>query len=158
MTFARNRLVVIVPKANPAKLERFADLQRPGVKLVVADPTVPVGKYARSAFAAMNGKDGLPAEFAATVEKNIVSNELDVKAVATKITLGEGDAGVVYATDVTPNVAAAVTVIDVPPAANPDATYPIGVLTSASNPSGAQAFVQFIVTDGQPFLKARGFH
>ncbi len=156
-TFARNHLVVIVPKTNPGKVTAVADLGRPGVKVVLADPTVPVGNYARTAFKNLGGTSGYPADFAAAVEKNVVSNELDVKAVATKISLGEGDAGVVYATDVTPAIAANVTTIDFPPGTAPEATYPIAVLKAARNAAGAQAFVDFVLHDGQTYLKARGF-
>jgi molybdate transport system substrate-binding protein len=156
-TFARNRLVVIVPKANPANVAGPIDLARPGVKVVLAAPTVPVGGYARAAFAKMSGRNGAPADFAAAVEKNVVSNELDVKAVATKISLGEGDAGVVYTTDVTPTIAATVDVITFPPDTAPDAVYPVAVLKSAPNAAAAQAFVDFILHGGQSYLRARGF-
>ena len=156
-TFARNRLVVIVPKTNPGNVKTVADLGRPGVKVVLADATVPVGNYARSAFAKASGQNGFPADFADAVEKNVITNELDVKAVATKISLGEGDAGVVYVTDVTAAVAANVQVIAFPPGVAPDATYPIAALKAAPNAPAAQAFVAFILHDGQAYLKARGF-
>lgn len=155
--FARNRLVVIVPKTNPGNVKDVVDLGRPGVKVVLAAATVPVGNYARVAFTQMSAKNNAPADFAAAVEKNVVSSELDVKAVATKISLGEGDAGVVYLTDVTPTVAANVSVIAFPAGAAPDATYPIAVLKATANPTAAAAFVTFILGDGQSYLKARGF-
>jgi molybdate transport system substrate-binding protein len=157
VTFARNRLVIIVPKSNPGGVKDVGDLARGGVKVVLADPTVPVGGYARAAFKKLDGTNGLAADFAAAVEKNVVSNELDVKAVATKISLGEGDAGVVYATDVTPAIASSVSVLDFPPGSAPEATYPVAVLKAAPNSAGARAFVDFILHDGQTFLKARGF-
>jgi molybdate transport system substrate-binding protein len=157
-TFAHNRLVVIVPKDNPAKVAALADLAKPGVKVVLAAPTVPVGNYSRTAFRKLNGANGYPADFGGLVERNVVSDELDVKAVATKISLGEGDAGVVYATDVTPAIAGRVTTIAFPPGASPDAVYPIAALKSAPNPAGARAFVDFVISPaGQEFLKARGF-
>ena len=156
-TFAHNRLVVIVSKTNPGNVKAVADLGRPGVKVVLAAASVPVGSYARAAFAKASGQNGFPVDFGAAVEKNVISNELDVKAVATKIALGEGDAGVVYVTDVTPTVATDVNVIAFPPGVAPDATYPIAVLKAAPNATGAQAFVAFILHAGQPYLKARGF-
>jgi molybdate transport system substrate-binding protein len=157
-TFARNRLVLIVPKGNPAKLTGLADLVRPGVKLVLAAPTVPVGAYARAAFRTLNGQPGFARDFDALVERNVVSNELDVKAVATKVSLGEADAGVVYATDVTPLIADRVAKIGFPPSAPVDATYPIAVLRGAPNAAGARAFVDFVLSpEGQAFLRARGF-
>ncbi|MDP9105401.1 MAG: molybdate ABC transporter substrate-binding protein [Candidatus Eremiobacteraeota bacterium] len=157
-TFARNHLVVIVPKDNPAKIAALADLAKPGVKVVLAAATVPVGSYARTAFRKLNGAQGFPADFSGFVERNVVSNELDVKAVATKIALGEGDAGVVYATDVTPNVATKVSTIPFPPGAAPPANYPVAPLKAAANAPGARAFVAFILSPaGQAFLRARGF-
>jgi len=157
-TFARNHLVVIVPKDNPAKIGGLADLAKPGVRLVLAAATVPVGTYARAAFRKLNGRNGYPSDFAGLVERNVVSNELDVKAVATKIALGEGDAGIVYATDVTPTIAGSVKSIAFPAGASPDAVYPVAALKSAPNPAGARAFVDFVMSPaGQAFLNARGF-
>lgn len=157
-TFARNHLVLIVPKDNPAKIASPADLAKPGVKVVVAAPAVPVGAYARAAFRKLDGTRGYPAGFGAAVARNVVSEELDVKAVTTKIVLGEGDAGVVYATDVTPNVAQKVAVLPFPPGAAPEAIYPIAPLKAAPNAAGARAFVAFILSPaGQAFLRARRF-
>jgi molybdate transport system substrate-binding protein len=157
-TFARNRLVLIVPKANKAGVTGLSDLTKDGLKVVLAAATVPVGNYARAAFAKMAGHDGYPPDYPAAVLKNVVSNELDVKAVATKIALGEGDAGVVYATDVTPALALQVTAFAFPATAAPDATYPIVALKNAGNVAGARAFVEFALSaPGQAYLRARGF-
>ncbi|MDB5039905.1 MAG: modA [Candidatus Eremiobacteraeota bacterium] len=155
---ARNHLVVVVPKRGSGAVARFADLAKPGVRVVLAAATVPVGRYSRTAFGDLDGRDGFPAGFAALVERNVVSNELDVKAVATKISLGEGDAGVVYATDVTPALARDVTTIAFPQAAAVEAIYPIAPLRDAPNAAGARAFIDFILSPtGQAYLKARGF-
>src|SRR6185437_13212202 len=94
--FVRNRLVVIVPRNNPAHIHSLADLGRPGVNLVLATPAVPVGKYARAAFAAMARDRAFGTGFLSRVRANIKSEETDVKAVAAKVSLGEADAGVVY--------------------------------------------------------------
>ena len=119
---------------------------------------MPVGGYARQTFAKLNGNDGYPGNFAAAVEKNVVSNELDVKAVLTKVSLNEGDAGVVYATDVTPSVAPKLDVFSFPADVAPDIEYPIATLKSANDAKGAQAFMDYVLSsDGQAFLKARGF-
>ena len=155
-TFARNRLVVIVPKDDGA-VASIADLGKSGVKVVLAARTVPVGAYARQAFANLAKERAYGDDFAARVQANVVSEETDVKAVATKIALGEGDAGVVYATDVAP-IAAKVRVLRFPPGAAPEAAYPIAALKSAPNADGARAFVAFITSPaGLAFLKARGF-
>lgn len=157
-TFAKNRLVLISPKGSRMKFTSPADLAKPGAKDVLAAATVPVGLYARATFGRLSGTPGYPAGFPAAVEKNVVSNELDVKAVVTKISLGEGDAGVVYSTDVTSTVAPKLDVLPFPAAVAPDIEYPIAALKNAPNAKGAQAFVDYIVSpEGQAFLKARGF-
>jgi molybdate transport system substrate-binding protein len=157
-TFAKNRLVLVAPKGDATKVTTPLDLTKPGVKVILAAPTVPVGGYARATFAKMAGMNGYPADFPAAVDKNVVSNELDVKAVLTKISLGEGDAGIVYSTDVTPSVAPKLDVYPFPAGVVPDIEYPIAVLKNASDAKAAQAFVDYILSpDGQSFLKARGF-
>ena len=157
-TFAKNRLVLVAPKDDAVKVASPADLAKPGVKVVLAAPTVPVGSYARATFAKLSGQNGYPADFPAAVDKNVVSNELDVKAVVTKISLDEADAGVVYTTDVTPSVAPKLNVFPFPATVAPDIEYPIAVLKNAPDPKDAQAFVDFITSpEGQGFLKARGF-
>jgi len=157
-TFAKNRLVLIAPKGDTVKVTTPLDLIASGTKVVLAAPTVPVGGYARETFAKMSGANGYPADFPAQVEKNVVSNELDVKAVATKISLGEGDAGVIYSTDVTQSVAPKLDVYPFPAGVVPDIEYPIAVLKGAAEAKSAQAFVDYVTSpDGQSFLKARGF-
>lgn len=157
-TFAKNRLVLIAPKGDSVKVATPLDLTTAGVKVVLAAPTVPVGSYARTTFGKMAGANGYPADFPAQVEKNVVSDELDVKAVVTKISLGEGDAGVVYSTDVTPTVAPKLIVFPFPAGVVPDIEYPVAVLKNATDAKSAQAFVDYVLSpDGQAFLKARGF-
>jgi molybdate transport system substrate-binding protein len=157
-TFAKNRLVLVTPKGGTASVTTPLDLIKPGIKVILAAPTVPVGAYARSTFAKLAGQNGYPADFPAQVEKNVVSDELDVKAVVTKIALGEADAGVVYSTDVTPTVAPKLDVHPIPPGVVPDIEYPITVLKNAADAKSAQAFVDYILSpEGQSFLKARGF-
>ena len=156
-TFAKNHLMLITPKGDTT-VGSIADLAKPGAKDVLAAQTVPVGGYARTTFGKLSGTTGYPADFSAAVEKNVVSNELDVKAVVTKISLGEGDAGVVYSTDVTPAVAPRLRLFPFPSSAAPDIEYPIATLKAAPNAKGAQAFVDYILSpEGQSYLKARGF-
>lgn len=155
--FARNRLVVIAPTGNTA-VSALADLGKRGVKVVLAAPAVPVGNYARQTFANLAKDAAYGADFAARVQANVVSEETDVKAVATKISLGEGDAGVVYLTDVTPQIAPKVRVLRFPAGAAPEAVYPIAVTKNAANAEGGRAFVDFIASPaGRAFLRARGF-
>lgn len=150
--FALNRLVVIVPADNPANIESAEDLARPGVKLVLAAAEVPAGRYARQLI------DHLPAGagFAERVEDNVVSNESNVRQVVAKVQLGEADAAIVYATDVTADVAEEVAVIEVPDESNVMARYVIAVVEGASDE--AQEFVAFVLSaEGARILESHGF-
>lgn len=156
--FVRNRLVVIVPRDNPAHIYSLPDLGRPGVNLVLAAPTVPVGRYARAAFKVMATDAAFGPDLLTRIQANIKSNEVDVKAVAAKVSLGEADAGVVYVTDVTPSVASRVQTIEVPPPFNQVAVYPIAVTRASQNPSLARKFIEYVESSaGKAVLSGRGF-
>jgi molybdate transport system substrate-binding protein len=156
-TFAANRLVVIYPKGNPGNLTSLADLGRPGVKLVVADKAVPVGQYTLEMLAKMSEDPAYGADFADRVQKNVVSLEQDVKAVVTKVRLGEADVGVVYSTDAAAAAGDALA-LDIPDRFNQPASYPIAPLAKAPQPDLARQFVELVLSDaGQQALAARGF-
>ncbi len=154
--FAHNHLVIIVPK-NGTLVTGAADLTKHGVKVVLAAPTVPIGKYARTTFETLAKNPSYGAAYPARVVANVVDEELDVKAVATKVSLGEADAGIVYATDVAP-LGDTVRTIAFPAGTAPEATYPIAAVTGSRNAAGAKAFIDFITSPkGTEFLRARGF-
>lgn len=156
--FARNRLVAIVPSSNPARIDRLQDLARRGVKLVLAAEQVPAGRYARQALSRLSLADGFAADYRQRTLENVVSNEENVKAVVGKVQLGEADAGIVYVSDVTPEVARHVRRLEIPDASNVIATYPVAVLKRAPEPEAARAFVALLLSPiGQRVLTAHGF-
>jgi molybdate transport system substrate-binding protein len=156
--FTKNRLVVIVPKRGVSNVKTLADLAKPGVKLVIADTSVPVGSYARQVFANLEKSGAYGTDFNARVSKNVVSEETNVRQVALKVQLGEADAGVVYTTDVTPTLAPSVIQLAIPARFNIIATYPIGVLKASGNADAANAFVNFVRSaEGQKILLKWGF-
>lgn len=156
--FVHNSLVVIAPERNAAALETLADLAKPGLKLVLAAEQVPVGGYAREMLANADADPEFGTGFSDAVLANLVSNESNVKQVVAKVQLGEADAGIVYGSDVTPDVASELHAIEVPDSVNVVADYPIGVLKDASDPELAQAFVAFVLsTEGQTILAKWGF-
>jgi molybdate transport system substrate-binding protein len=156
--FVNNRLVVIYPKANPAGIQTLQDLAKPGVKLVLADKSVPVGQYALN-FLDNAVKDAtFGASYKDDVLKNVVSYELDVKSVLTKVTLGEADAGIVYTTDAATDTAGKTSQLAIPDSLNVIAVYPIAVIKDSPNLSLAQALVDFVLSpDGQAILTKYGF-
>jgi molybdate transport system substrate-binding protein len=156
--FARNRLVVIVPKSNPARIRRLQDLARGGTRLVIGADAVPVGHYSRIVLRNLSGDAAFGADFAARTLRNVVSEEENVKSVAGKVQLGEADAGIVYRSDVTPAVARYLQVIEIPDAANVLAAYPIAMLKAAKHAELARAFVELVRSpDGQRVLEKHGF-
>ncbi|MBY0274329.1 molybdate ABC transporter substrate-binding protein [Candidatus Binatia bacterium] len=143
--FARNRLAILVARGNPKKIAGIADLAQPGLIVSLCGPAVPAGKYAREIFA----KAGV-----AVPES---SQELDVKAVVSRVSLGEADAGVAYVTD----ARAAddrVDAVAIPDALNVVARYPIAVLARTRQPDLARDFVAFVRGgEGQAILARFGF-
>jgi molybdate transport system substrate-binding protein len=156
--FVRNQLVTIVPAANPAQVMRLQDLAKPGVKLVLTNKEVPVGNYSRQALAKMSQDAAFGPDFATRVLANLVSEETNVKQVVAKVQLGEGDAGIVYSSDVTPAVRGAVKVLAIPDSFNVIAQYPIAVVRDAPNAAGARAFIDYVLSPaGQAILTKHGF-
>jgi molybdate transport system substrate-binding protein len=155
--FARNRLAIIVPRDNPANIQQPADLANGGVKLVIANEDVPVGGYTRTMLDKMSADAQFGSDFRSRVEANIVSEENNVKQVVTKVQLGEADAGVVYATDISKDVRDDVTIIDIPDQYNVIAEYPIAAVKEG-NAANAQAFIDYLLSDaGQAVLAEYGF-
>jgi molybdate transport system substrate-binding protein len=157
-TFVENKLAVIVPASNPANITSLKDLSKKGVKLVVAAPAVPVGKYALQVLDKMGKSPQYGPAYESAVKANFVSQEENVKAVVQKVQLGEADAGIVYLTDVTTAVRSKVKFIDIPDNLNVIAQYPIGVVKNSAHATEAQDFVQYVLSpSGQAVLEQYHF-
>lgn len=155
--FARNRLVVITPKANPGYINTLQDLARPGLKLVLAAAQVPVGSYSREALRRLGATPGYGGDFPGRVLANLVSEEENVKGVVAKVQLGEADVGIVYATDVTPAIQSQLRVLEIPEPSNPFAEYPVAP-TATGRRELAAAFIELLLSPaGQALLASRGF-
>ncbi len=156
--FARNRLLVIFPRANPGGVAALADLARPGLKLVLAAPEVPVGQYTLDFLDKAAQDPTLGAGYPAAGLANVVSYEENVRAVFAKVALGEADAGIVYASDVIGDGAANVDRLDIPDALNTMATYPLAPLSDSAQPALAGAFIELVLSpEGQAVLAGYGF-
>lgn len=157
VVFARNLPVIVIPAANQAGVAGPRDLAKSGVKLVLAAEDVPIGNYSRQIIDKLAADPAYGGAFKEAALANIVSNEANVRAVLTKVELGEGDAGIVYKTDAVVS-GDKVEVLDIPEAANVVATYAISVVTETDNRDAAEAFVAFVNGDeGQAILTDAGF-
>jgi molybdate transport system substrate-binding protein len=149
VNFTRNALVIVVPKNNPADITSVYDLVKPGVKLDVAGSSVPVGSYTVQVLKQMN--------LSSKVLPNVVSEETDVRAVLSKVALGQADAGFVYSTDAQ-TVRGDVKVIRLPAWAQPKVVYAMAILSKSPNKTAAQAFIDRILSpSGQATMKKFGF-
>ena len=144
-TFATNTAEIVVEPGNPLDIAGVADLADSDLIVVLCAPEVPCGAYAEQVVANA-GTTVTPSSY-----------EENVKAVVTKVTLGEADAGIVYRTDV---IAAgdAAQGVPIPDDINVVAEYPIALVADAPNAAGAQAFIDFVLGPaGQKILAASGF-
>jgi molybdate transport system substrate-binding protein len=147
--FATNTLVLIVPKANPAGIHTVADVTKPGVKVVIGDPSVPVGAYTRTVLANLG--------ISAAVLKNVVSQETDVRSVLAKVALGEADAGFVYITDAK-TVKGKVGVIAIRESAQPRVVYEAAVVKKSPHLQAAYRFLTRLIRPAaQQTLERFGF-
>jgi molybdate transport system substrate-binding protein len=143
--FAHNKLEIVVAPGNPKGITGLAGLAKPGVIYITEAPTVPAGKYALQA---------LKIAGVAVTPKSL---ETDVKSVVSKIELGEADAGIVYATDVTA-AGSKVHGVPIPDADNVVATYPIVGVKASTNLAAANAFIAYVLSaEGQAKLQSFGF-
>ena len=145
--FATNTLILIVPPDNPANIKTPEDLTK-GAKLVIGDPAVPVGTYTETVLENLGISES---------DLNIVSKEQDVKAVLSKVELGEADAGFVYVTDAN-SAGDKVKRIELPAKAQSTAVYPIGIMSASKETQAAQQWIDLVTgPDGQKVLQDLGF-
>ena len=148
VVFATNRLVLIVPAANPGEVHSVDHLARPDTKLVVGADGVPVGDYTRRILHNLGATSAL---------NSVVSEEEDAKAIVSKVALGEADAGFVYATDVG-SMEGDLLSIELPVEAQPAVEYMVSVISDSDRKPAAQAFVDRLLSDeGAETLESAGF-
>ncbi|MEU7180523.1 molybdate ABC transporter substrate-binding protein [Streptomyces celluloflavus] len=142
---AKNRLVIAVGKDNPKKIHDLKDLTGSNLKVVLAAPEVPVGRYSKKVLDQQH------------LAVHPVSQEPNVRAVLSKVELGEADAGIVYKTDAA-TAPGKVEAIDIPDAQNAVADYPAATLKTSKNSAAAAAFVTWLNTpEAQQILQKAGF-
>ena len=145
VVIARNRLVIATEEGNPHRIGSLADLADSRLKVVLAAPQVPVGRYSRQILDARG------------IEVRPVSQEPNVRAVLSKVELGEADAGLVYRTDAS-TAAGTTDAVDIPDDQNAVASYPAAPLKSAQDPGAAEAFVTWLSgPEAQKILRDAGF-
>lgn len=162
---ARNLLAVVLPDENFGNIQGLKDLARPGVKISLADPVVPVGAYSLQVLDKLSADPAYGSSFKQQVLDNVVSREENVRQVLTRVQLGEADVGIVYVTDaISANAASGsagvqpVKTLEIPERYNIVAAYYIGVVKGADHPGAAAAWMNYVLSDaGQSVLQKYGF-
>ncbi|MFL6049001.1 MAG: molybdate ABC transporter substrate-binding protein [Gaiellales bacterium] len=144
--FATNTLVLATPADNPAGITSVNDIG--SAKLVVGDPSVPIGAYTLTVLDNLGIKPS---------SLNIVSQEAKVTDIVTKVELGEADAGFIYTSDAR-SAGDKLTSFELPASAQATATYPIGIVTGSKNAKAAQQWIDLVMSpQGQQVLVRDGF-
>ena len=156
--FTKNKLSLIVPKDNPAKIGNLSDLSKPGLKIVMGTKDVPVGDYALQIISKLGNDSAYGPDYKTKVLANIISQETNVNYVVTKVALGEADVGFAYVSDVTENLASRIDMINIPDEYNVIAEYPIGILKDTRYPLQSQDFIDLVTSwQGEAILEKYGF-
>jgi molybdate transport system substrate-binding protein len=153
--FVLNRLLVVTSPSSKVSITKLQDLAKPGLKLVFAAKAVPVGQYTLDFLDKAVKDPAFGSAYKDNVLKNVVSYEDNVRSVLTKVSLGEGDAGVVYVSDVVSSPKTPVKRLDIPPALNVIAFYPIAPVSDSKNAVLAQKFVAYMFAGDTRLILAR---
>lgn len=156
-TLCYNYVIVILPASNPGKINTLADLANPGVKIAMAADTVPVGIATNAAIDNL-ANSTYTQEWKNATMANVVTYETSEPSVATKVTLGEVDAGFVYESTAAAASSGTYQTITIPKADNYLQTYSIAIMQESTNKAVAQEFEQFMLSSaGQDILQQYGF-
>jgi molybdate transport system substrate-binding protein len=153
---ATNALVIALPPDNPAHIAALADLARSGVRLAIADRSVPAGNYAEQSFEIAESNHDVPAGFAKQALANAATRPTDVETVVANVAAGVVDAGIVYATDARAH--ADITALPIAQRDQPLTEYVVAATAHARQRQAAAQFLAFLLSaDGQRILRAEGF-
>ncbi|MDD5186881.1 MAG: molybdate ABC transporter substrate-binding protein [Methanoregula sp.] len=153
--FAKNKLALLVPKDNRANITSLSDLATPGIRLVMGTQEVPFGDYTRQMLGKMANDSAYGSAYQDAVLNNVISEEPAVTGLVARLCLGEADAGIAYASDVSEGDRVLITTLPVPDQYNVIAIYPLGIVRESAVQDRATAFAQFITSPGGDAILSR---
>ena len=159
LPFIHNQLAIVLPADNPGGILEFKDLEMPGIQLILADAAVPAGRYSQEMFDRAGEHGEFGDQFKGNVLENVVSYEENVRAVLTKIILGEADAGIVYLSDFIGAREENIKMVSIPDEVNITASYHIAPLMDSSKKQRGMNFIELVLSpSGQEILEQHGFN
>ena len=154
--FAGDRIVLVVPAANPGRISGPHDLARPGVRIAGVVSGAPLAAYTGLVISALAAQAGYGAEFTAAIATNTASRDDDAKGALARVENGQADAAFVYASDAT--ASAKVSVVPLPDQAKISARFAVVIIATAVDPIAAAALTRWLTTkDGRQALAQYGF-
>lgn len=155
--FASNNLILLLSRPD-SKIRQISDLAQRDVQIAIGSKSVPIGKYSRQLLTAMRNNTEYGQKMIDAIWRNVRTEESSVKAIVSKLLLDEVDAGIVYRTDLTTEVRAKTTHLELPAQHNPRVRYPAAVIGNCQQPESARAFLELLLAPaGQQILQQNGF-
>jgi molybdate transport system substrate-binding protein len=156
--FTKNKLALLIPKENRANITGLSDLATPGIRLVMGTKDAPFGDYTRQALGKIANDTDFGPAYRDAVMRNLISEEPTVPSLVAKLRIGEADAGIAFASDVSESDRALVTSIPIPDRYNVIASYPLGIVQESKVKDQAATFARFITSaEGNAILTRYGF-
>lgn len=156
--FARSWQAVIIPKNNPAKIQNLSDLAKPGLKIVMGTKDLPITESTMKILDKLAADPAYGPKYKEKVLSNVISWETTVSFIISKIALEEADAGFAHKSEVTPQLAEKVTLIEIPERYNVKSEYSVGVLKQSKSPTLAEKFTDLVKSaDGKAILAKYGY-
>lgn len=154
---AENWIIIILPASNPANISTISDLARPGIKIAIGTPEVPVGMNTRTVLDKLaNSTYG--SDWRSALLENVRTLEVTEPSIVTKVQLGEVDAGFVYESSFQAAPNNILIGLEIPKPDNALQTYTAGVMNESKEKDGAIQFISFLKSpEGQEILVKYGF-
>ena len=135
-----NKVVLAVPEGNPADIQSFEDIGTdPCKRIALGNEDVPVGSYSVEILTNLGILDELESG-------NKITYGSNVKEVTTQVKEAAADCGIVYATDA---FSAGLETVDQATAEEcRQVIYPAALTASTEHADEAQAFLDYLTTDG----------
>jgi molybdate transport system substrate-binding protein len=150
VTFAINRLVLLIPTGNRGNVTSVYSLRSGGRRVSIGTAGVPIGAYTRQLLRRMR--------LSSILSSNTVSQQTNVGQVAAQVATGSADAGFVYYTDGLA-VKDRTKMLSLPRWAQPPVRYQLcTVRRPGVDTKGAQAFIRQVTGKaGRSALRHFGF-
>jgi len=156
--YMHNKLSLVVPKDNPARISGLNDLNRPGLRIAMASEEFPIGRYTLECLDKLKATSEFGGAWHGGMLRNIVSRDGNARGVLSKVQKREVDVGFVYASDLLGRDPDAVAGFPIPDAYNVRADYLVAPVKGSKQSGLAEDFMDLMQSkEGRAVFEKRGF-